>query len=142
MTSESNHSGSRETVCAIITTFNEEREIVECIRSLEWCDEILVVDSYSTDKTIDLVQSFPRVQLHQRTYYGSAAQKNWAMDRCGCDWTLIFDADERCTPKLRQEIEALLASGPRHDSYRVRRRLFFLGRHVRFCGWHRDLSFA
>ena len=130
---------SRETICAIITTLDEEREIADCIRSLEWCDDLLVVDSYSTDDTVKIVGSFPKVRLFQHTYYGSAAQKNWAIDRCACDWILIFDADERCTPQLRAEIEALLEEGPACDSYRIRRRLFFLNHHIRFCGWHRDL---
>lgn len=130
---------SRQTICAIITTLDEEREIADCIRSLEWCDDLLVVDSFSTDDTVRIVGSFPKARLFQRTYYGSAAQKNWAMDQCACDWILIFDADERCTARLRGEIETLLHEGPRYDSYRIRRRLFFLDHHIRFCGWHRDL---
>ena len=70
------------TICALITTLDEEREIAECIESLLWCDEILVVDSFSTDRTPQIVASFPGVRFEQRTYYGSAAQKNWAMDLC------------------------------------------------------------
>ena len=128
-----------ETICALITTLDEEREIGECIESLLWCDEILVVDSYSSDRTPEIVASFPNVRFEQRTYYGSAAQKNWAMDHCHSDWILIFDADERCSPELRQEIEALLEVPPEADSFRIRRRLFFLDRHIRFCGWHNDL---
>ena len=134
------HKAARdETICAIITTLNEEREIEDCIRSLLWCDEILVVDSFSTDDTLRIVASFPEVRLEQRTYFGSAAQKNWAMDQCDCDWILIFDADERCTPELRAEIEGLLQKGPEADCYHIRRRLYFLDRHIRFCGWHNDL---
>jgi glycosyltransferase involved in cell wall biosynthesis len=129
----------RAKVSAIITTFNEEREIAECIRSLEWCDEILVVDSHSTDRTVELVEQFESVRLLQRTYYGSAAQKNWAMDRTEHEWILIFDADERCTPELREEIEGLLAQEPTFDSYSIRRRLFFLDKHIRFSGFQRDL---
>lgn len=130
---------ARNKISAIVTTYNEEREIAECIRSLEWCDEILVVDSYSTDGTVDIICSFPQVRLIQHTYYGSAAQKNWAMDRTSHEWILIFDADERCTSELRREIEELLEQGPEHDCYRIRRRLFFLGKHIRFSGFQRDL---
>ena len=125
-------------VSAIITTYNEEHNIEDCIASLEWCDEILVVDSYSTDRTQELVRKYPAVKLLEHTYHGSAAQKNWAMDRTTHDWILIFDADERCTPELRTEIEALLGSAPEHTSYSVRRRLYFLDKLIRFCGWHRD----
>ncbi len=129
----------RETIGAIVTTLNKENDIGDCIRSLEWCDDVLVVDSYSTDRTCEIVRGFPRVRFKQRTYYGSAAQKNWAMDQCDTDWILIFDADERCTSELRKEIEALFENGMDYDNYRIRRRLFFLNRHIRFCGWHRDL---
>lgn len=136
---EETQENPRDTVCAIVTTFNEEREIGDCIESLAWCDHILVVDSYSTDRTVEIVRSFPDVELFQHKYYGSAAQKNWAMDRTRCDWNLIFDADERCTDKLRDEILELLSSNPKETSFRVRRRLFFLSKHIRFCGWHNDL---
>ncbi|MEM7357289.1 MAG: glycosyltransferase family 2 protein, partial [Acidobacteriota bacterium] len=93
----------RPKISVVITTFNEEANIAACLDSLLWCDEILVVDSYSTDKTPEIVQSYEGVTFCQRTYFGSAAQKNWAMDQTQHDWTLIFDADERCTPKLRDE---------------------------------------
>jgi glycosyltransferase involved in cell wall biosynthesis len=130
----------REKISAIVTTFNEEREIADCIRSLLWCDEILIVDSFSTDGTVEIGRSFPaNVRLLQHTYFGSAAQKNWAMDRTSHEWILIFDADERCTPELRAEIEALLERGAEHSSYSIRRRLFFLDKHIRFSGFQRDV---
>src|SRR5687768_16145158 len=80
-------------ISAIVTTLNEEQNIAECIESLLWCDEILVVDSFSTDRTAEICRSYDKVRFHQRTYYGSAAQKNWAMDQVQSDWILIFDAD-------------------------------------------------
>ena len=129
----------REKISAIITTFNEEKEIADCIRSLEWCDEIFVVDSFSTDRTVDIIREFPKARLLQRKYYGSAAQKNWAMDRTSHKWILIFDADERCPPRLRAEIEKLLSEKPKPDSYRIRRRVYFLGKPIRFSGFQRDL---
>ena len=128
----------RPGISVVVTTFNEEANIGTCLDSLLWCDEILVVDSYSTDKTPEIVQSYEGVIFCQRTYYGSAAQKNWAMDQTCNDWTLIFDADERCTPELRDEIEELLARGPQHDAYTIRRRVYFLGEVIRFSGWQRD----
>src|SRR5579862_5086216 len=91
-------------ITAIVTTFNEEQNIGACIESLEWCDEILVVDSFSTDRTASIARGYPKVRFVQRTYYGSASQKNWAMDQVQNDWILIFDADERCTPALQREI--------------------------------------
>jgi glycosyltransferase involved in cell wall biosynthesis len=128
----------RPRVSAIITTFNEEAHIAGCIESLLWCDEILVVDSFSTDRTPEIVRGFAKVGFHQRTYFGSAAQKNWAMDQVAHDWILIFDADERCTPALQKEIEALLAAGPTHEAYTIKRRVYFLGHVIRFSGWQHD----
>lgn len=129
---------ARPKISVVVTTFNEEANIADCLESLLWCDEILVIDSYSTDRTPEIIQSFKEVTFVQRTYYGSAAQKNWAMDQTQHEWTLIFDADERCTPALRQEIEELLTSGPKYDAYTIRRRVFFLGKVIRFSGWQHD----
>jgi glycosyltransferase involved in cell wall biosynthesis len=129
---------ARPRVSAIITTFNEEANIAGCIESLLWCDEILVVDSFSADRTPEIVRSFEKVRFYQRTYYGSASQKNWAMDQVTNEWILIFDADERCTPALQREIEQLLAAGPTHEAYTIKRRVYFLDRVIRFSGWQHD----
>lgn len=126
------------TIAAIVTTFNEERNIARCLASLRWCDSILVVDSFSTDATPEIVRATPGVTLVQRPYLGAAAQKNWAMDQVQADWILHFDADEECTPALQAEIEALLAAGPRFNAYTIRRRVLFMGREIRFSGWQRD----
>jgi glycosyltransferase involved in cell wall biosynthesis len=129
---------TRSAISAIVTTFNEEQNIAECIESLLWCDEILVVDSFSTDRTAEIVQGYDKVRFYQRTYFGSASQKNWAMDQVESDWILIFDADERCTPALQKEIQTLLASGPKQEAYTIRRRVWFLGKVIRFSGWQHD----
>ncbi|HKQ60975.1 MAG TPA: glycosyltransferase family 2 protein [Candidatus Polarisedimenticolaceae bacterium] len=128
----------RPAVSAIITTYNEERNIARCIESLLWCDELLVVDSHSTDRTPEIVRGYERAQLLQHTYYGAAAQKNWSIPRTRHEWLFILDADEACTPELRAEIEALLAAGPTADAYTIRRRVWFLGRPLRFSGWRHD----
>ena len=128
----------RPKISVVVTTFNEEANIRGCLESLLWCDEILVVDSFSTDRTPEIAESYDEVTLCQRTYFGSAAQKNWAMDQTENDWILIFDADERCTARLRREIEELLASGPEHEAYTIRRRVYFLGKVIRFSGWQHD----
>ncbi len=128
----------RPRVSAIVTTFNEEANIAGCIESLLWCDEILVVDSFSSDRTPAIAAAYDRVTVLQRIYYGSASQKNWAMDQVANDWILIFDADERCTPPLQREIEDLLARGPAYDAYTIDRRAYFLDRRIRFSGWQND----
>ena len=128
----------RPRISAVITTFNEEHNVPDCIESLLWCDEIIVVDSYSTDKTPEIARSYDRVRLLQRKYMGSASQKNWAMDQTRFDWILIFDADERCTPALQAEIEGLLAAGPTADAYTIKRRVYFMDKVIRFSGWQHD----
>lgn len=129
----------RPKISALVTTFNEERHIGECLESLDWCDEVLVVDSFSTDRTPEIAQSFDRVRFLQRTYFGSASQKNWAMDQTEHEWILIMDADERVTPDLRDEIIEMFSKGePPQEAYTIHRRVYFLGKVIRFSGWQRD----
>ena len=128
----------RRRVSAIVTTFNEADSIAECLESLAWCDEILVVDSHSTDATRKIARRYDGVRVLLRTYYGAASQKNWAIDRCRHDWILILDADERATPELRSEIEKILAAPVATSAYSIRRRTYAMGREVRFSGWQHD----
>ena len=129
---------SRPRISAVITTFNEERNIADCIESLLWCDEVVVVDSFSTDRTPEIARAYEKVRLLQRPYMGSASQKNWSMDQTQYEWILIFDADERCTPELQTEITALLAAGPETEAYTIKRRVYFMDRVIRFSGWQHD----
>ena len=128
----------RRRVSAIVTTFNEADSIAECLESLAWCDEILVVDSHSTDATRKIARRYDGVRVLLRTYYGAASQKNWAIDRCRHDWILILDADERATPELRSEIEKILAAPVATPAYSIRRRTYAMGGEVRFSGWQHD----
>jgi len=125
-------------ITGIITTFNEERNIVDCIKSLEWCDEVLVVDSFSTDKTVELSTGFDNVRLIQRTYFGSASQKNWAMDHAKHNWLLILDADERCSTQMKEEILDILKK-PDYMAYSMIRKTYFLGKVIKFSGWQHDI---
>ena len=128
----------RPKVTALVTTFNEEENAAACLESLTWCDEVLVVDSYSTDSTPEIVQAMPGVRFLQHAYHGGAAQKNWALGHVETTWVLIFDADERCTPDLRAEIERLLDADPEAEAYVIRRRVFFLGKIIKHSGWRND----
>ena len=128
----------RPRISAVVTTFNEEHNVGDCIASLEWCDEIVVVDSYSTDRTPGIARGCAKVRFFQRPYRGSASQKNWAMDQTRFEWILIFDADERCTPELQAEITSLLASGPSAEAYVIKRRAYFMDRVIRYSGWQHD----
>jgi glycosyltransferase involved in cell wall biosynthesis len=126
-------------VSAIIHVLNEIDYIEDCLRSVEWADEIYVMDSFSTDGTVELIrEKFPRVRLEQREYLGAASQKNYAIDRAAHDWIFIIDADERVTPKLRAELLRTLAGPLDRWAYSVGRLNFMMGKPVRFSGLQRD----
>jgi glycosyltransferase involved in cell wall biosynthesis len=121
----------------IIPTLNEEANIRACLESVKWADEIFVVDSYSTDRTVEIARGYTS-RIVQHEYVNSAAQKNWAIPQAAHQWVLIVDADERVTPALRDEILRLLASNPSCDGYSIYRQNHFMGKPIRFCGWQRD----
>ena len=127
----------RRQLSVIITTYNEEENIADCIASVLWADEILVVDSFSTDRTVELARQYP-VKLLEREYFGSAAQKNWSLGQVANDWVLILDADERVPEGLAKEILKILGEPPRFDGYYIRRENVALGRVIRHSGWSTD----
>jgi glycosyltransferase involved in cell wall biosynthesis len=130
---------ARPTVTAIIHTLNERDYIEACLKSVEWADEIYLVDSFSTDGTVEFVREhFPAVRVEQREYLGAAAQKNYAIDRAAHDWIFVIDADELVTPKLRDEIMRTLDGPLAFWAYSVGRFNFMLGQPVRFSGLQRD----
>lgn len=128
---------ARRPLTAIIPTFNEEESLPACLESVRFADEILVVDSFSTDRTVAIARE-RGARVIQRDYGYSAQQKNWAIPQAAHEWILLVDADERVTPGLRDEILALLSAGPQVDGYWIRRANFFMGRHIIRCGWGGD----
>jgi glycosyltransferase involved in cell wall biosynthesis len=122
---------------ALVPTFNEEETLRDCLESLRWVDEILVVDSFSRDGTLEIAREFS-ARILQHAYENSAAQKNWAIPQATHPWVLLVDSDERVTPELREEIRGILAEGPRGDGYWIRRANHFLGRRMKHCGWETD----
>ncbi len=120
-----------EKLSVLIPTLNEEENIAECISSLDaLAEEIVVLDSYSTDHTVEIARSCGAV-VHQRRFDNFAAQKNAGFDLLANDWVLIVDADERLTDALRAEIRAHLDRAPDKDGYRIPRDAYFAGRRVR-----------
>src|SRR6478672_158305 len=129
----------RVPVTALIHTLNERDYIEDCIRSVDWADEIYLMDSFSTDGTVEFVrQKFPRVRIEQREYLGAASQKNYAIDRASHDWIFVIDADERVTRKLRDEIVRTMEGELKYWAYSVGRLNFMFGKPVRFSGLQRD----
>jgi glycosyltransferase involved in cell wall biosynthesis len=130
--------GAGPRVSGIVTCYNEQDNIAACLESMSWCDEIVVVDSHSTDGTVEKASAFDNVRLFQRPYYGGASQKNWAVGKTRFDWVFILDADERCPEPLRREILGLLHSASADTAYTIRRKVYCLGRQIRYCGWQND----
>ena len=130
-------SGGRAALSVIVPTYNEEANLRDCLDSVRFADEILVVDSFSTDRTLEIARQMG-VRILEHEYVYSARQKNWAIPQAEHEWVLLVDADERVTPGLRDEILDLLRTGPRADGYWIRRVNHFLGRRIRHCGWGGD----
>ena len=128
---------ARRPLTVIIPTYDEEESLPDCLASVRFADEILVVDSFSTDRTLEIARQHG-ARIVQREYGYSAQQKNWAIPQASHEWVLLVDADERVTPPLRDEILRLLEQGPAADGYWIRRSNFFLGKRIRFCGWGTD----
>ena len=122
----------------IIITKNEEANIHACLESVAWADEIIVVDSGSTDDTVAICKNLgAKVYIHD--WPGFGVQKNRALGYASKDWVLSLDADEHVTPELRAEIEAVLCNEQPSDSYLVPRLSNYCGRFMRHSGWYPDL---
>jgi glycosyltransferase involved in cell wall biosynthesis len=128
----------RQTLTAIVPTLDEEGNIAECLEALAFADEILVVDSGSTDRTREIAAAVPRTRVLRHEYFGNGPQCNWAMDQATHPWILIVDADERVPAALAAEIESLLAAGPPANHYFLRRENVFLDGVIRHSGWGSD----
>lgn len=123
---------------AIVITKNNERTIARCIESLAWADEVIVVDSGSTDRTLEICRALG-AQVHVTSDWpGHGPQKNRALDRATGAWVISVDSDEWVTPGLRAEIERTLASADVKAGYAVPRCSSFCGRIMRHSGWWPD----
>jgi len=124
-----------QTVSAYILAFNEAEKIKAAVESVLWADEIVVVDSNSTDGTAAIAAGLgARVVQVPFTSFGDL--RNQGVEACRCDWIFSLDADERCTAAVRDEILSLLAGPPALDVYRVPRRNFMMGQWIRGSGWY------
>lgn len=121
-------------ISAVIIAYNEEQNIEDAIRSVDWADEILVIDSESTDRTVDLARSLG-ARIITNPWPGFSEQKQLGADSATYDWILSLDADERVSDDLRKEIERV---GPSADGFRIPRLSFYLGRPIRHGGWYPD----
>ena len=122
---------------AIIPTGNEEHNIVNAIKSVDFADEIIIVDSFSKDNTIKLATKLADTIL-QRKYINSASQKNWAIPQAKFEWIFLIDADERVPLDLKEEILEVLSSENNFSGFWIKRQNYFMGKKIRFSGWRGD----
>ncbi len=120
---------------AIVLTLNEEKHLPDCLASLVWAPQVIVYDSFSTDRTLDIARA-AGARVMQRTWDNYAGQRNAALTAADTEWVLFVDADERVTPALAQEVQTVLAQPqagwwiPRHN--------YLFGRLTRHAGWYPD----
>lgn len=120
---------------ATVITLNEEKHLGPCLESLAFADEIVVVDSGSIDRTVEIARAFTD-RVYLEPWKGYAQQKNLAQERAQGPWIFNVDADERVTPALKEEICSLLSREPLEDGFRIPRKNFFRGRWIRHGGWY------
>jgi glycosyltransferase involved in cell wall biosynthesis len=122
----------------LIPTLDEELNLPDCLASVDWADQVFVVDSLSHDRTLEIARAHG-AEVVQHAFEGYSRQKNWALDNLPFrnEWVLIVDADERVMPDLRCAIERVVGSGGAgYDGYYLNRRVIFLGSWVRHAGWY------
>ena len=138
MSSDPSGRDGQSVPCSVVIAAKDEAaEIADCIASVDWAAEVIVVENDSADDTVTIAKAAGAVVFsHPFTTIGR--QRNAAIARARHEWILVVDADERGTPRLRDEIQRVLLTNGSTVAYRVRRRNMFLGREIRHGGWERD----
>jgi len=124
-------------ISAVIIAFNEEEKIANAVKSVSWADEVLLIDSESTDKTREIAESFGAKVIVQK-WLGFSKQKQFAVDSAKYDWIFSLDADEKVSAELRHEIEDLKSSKEIADGYKIPRLSIYMNRPIRHGGWYPD----
>jgi len=127
----------QQTLSVAIITRNEEENLPGTLASVHFADQIVVLDSGSTDRTVEIARA-ANAEVYEEPWAGFASAKNSAIAKCTGAWVLSLDADEELTPELQIEIRTLLRSDPPVDAYFIRRRNVFLGRWIKHGGFYPD----
>jgi glycosyltransferase involved in cell wall biosynthesis len=123
-------------VTAYIIAFNEIDKISDAVRSVLWADEVIVIDSFSTDGTTEVAESLGARVVHV-PFKGYGPLRNSALSECKSEWIFSLDADERCTDAVANEVREIISRrSVRHDIFFVPRRNFFWGKWIRHSGWY------
>lgn len=128
---------TKPTLSVVLITLNESKHINDCLASVAWADEIIVVDSGSTDDTVEIAHTFNAKVIHQ-DWLGFGPQKQFAIEQASGDWILSLDADERIDNILKDEILHSIAAHPHETGYFIPRLSYFCGQAIHHSGWRPD----
>lgn len=128
-------------ITGLIITYNEEKHIKDVLENINFVDEIIVVDSFSNDKTVEIINSFSHVKLIQRKFDNFTSQRNFALSLASHSWILFIDADERVTPELQKEIIKITTDETQISSFYFYRKFMYKNQPLHFSGWQTDKNF-
>ncbi|WP_324756992.1 glycosyltransferase family 2 protein [Sphingobacterium thalpophilum] len=128
-------------ISALIITYNEEGNIDEVLQSMDFADEIILLDSFSTDRTLERARLHPKVKIFQNKFEDFTKQRNLALTYASNDWILFLDADERLSEACRSEILKTINDPDAKDAYYMYRLFFFCGERINFSGTQNDKNF-
>ena len=133
-------SGDHLRVSAVLVCFDEEENVERCLQSLAWADEIIVVDSFSQDRTVELSRKYTN-KIFQREWSGMVQQRAYAVSLAQNEWVFAIDADEVVTETLRDDVLTRLSEGKKQkNGYYVKRHSYYMGRWINHGGWYPDFK--
>lgn len=131
----------KKKITALVITYNEIGYIENCLKSIQFADEIIVVDSYSSDGTYEYLSAHPKVRVIQHPFKNYTTQKAFTLQQSSNDWVIFVDADEVVTPELQNEITETVNGSKTHAAYWFRRKFMFQQKRLRFSGWQTDKNY-
>ena len=125
----------KEKISVYILAFNEESKITDTLKTVDWVDEVVVIDSFSTDRTVEIAEQFGAKVIQQK-FEGFGKLRIAGIENTSHDWIFSIDSDERCTPEAKKEILLTIENENSKDVYFIPRRNIFMGKKIKFCGWY------
>ncbi|ADV47657.1 glycosyltransferase family 2 protein [Cellulophaga sp. E16_2] len=125
-------------ITSLLITYNEEKFIKKFIESMSFADELIIIDSFSSDQTVAIIKEYPNVKLYQRVFDDFSSQKNYAIEKASNDWIIFFDADEEITPLLKEEIMNTIELAPNEVAFWVYRTTYYMGKLIKHSGLQND----
>lgn len=128
----------KQTISVVISAYNEEKKIKDCLESVKWADEIIFIDNESQDKTAEIAKKYTTKVFTRENNLMLNVNKNFGFTKATSEWVLSLDADERVTVELREEIEQMLSKGSQKDGYFIPRKNIIFGKWIEHTGWYPD----